>query len=79
MGATSADTVCSIRAHWQVPFEAFVKWWKYKKQEYRRDLKNRVSTVFRLVDVDGSGELSKKEVAKMYRAVARPCCLSALL
>lgn len=55
----------------QVEFEPFCKWWKYKKQEYRRDLKNRVKTVFALVDSDGSGELSKNEVNKMYEIVLK--------
>lgn len=43
----------------EVSFERFVKWWKYKKQEYRRDLAKRVEEVFKIVDSDGSGELEK--------------------
>jgi calmodulin len=46
-----------------VTFPAFAKWWKYKQQEYRRDLRKKVREVFMTVDEDGSGVLDKDEVA----------------
>ena len=55
----------------EVTFERFAKWWKQKKQEYRRELRKRVKEVFELVDTDDSGELSKSEVKKLHSKVLR--------
>ena len=55
----------------EVSFERFVKWWRYKKQEYRRDLAKRVEDVFHIVDSDGSGQLEKNEVKQIYSKVLK--------
>lgn len=55
----------------EVTFERFVKWWRYKKQEYRRDLAKRVEDVFKVVDADGSGQLEKSEVKQIYSKVLK--------
>eukprot|EP01052_Picozoa_sp_SAG31_P015669 SAG31_NODE_1013_length_10376_cov_9.342220_8_plen_212_part_00 len=53
----------------EVGLEAFAKWWKYKQQEYRRDIRKKVREVFQLVDEDGSGVLDKGEVALLQKKV----------
>ena len=55
----------------EVTFERFVRWWRYKKQEYRRDLRKKVIQIFSLVDEDGSGELDKAEVHKLSDKVLK--------
>ena len=55
----------------EVSFERFAKWWKHKKQEYRRDLAKHVNDVFALVDSDGSGELSLSEIKKLHAKVLK--------
>ena len=54
-----------------VTFERFARWWRYKKQEYRRDLRKKVIEIFSLVDEDESGELDKAEVHKLSDKVLK--------
>ena len=50
----------------EVDFNAFSKWWRYKKQEYRREIRKNIRLIFDTVDEDGSGELNKQEVKKLH-------------
>ena len=68
---TTAMTKMDPEMNGEVTFERFVKWWRYKKQEYRRDLAKRVEDVFKLVDSDGSGQLDKGEVKQIYSKVLK--------
>jgi Ca2+-binding EF-hand superfamily protein len=54
-----------------VTFDAFAKWWKYKTQEYRRDVRKKVAEIFALVDEDHSGILDKQEVGLMSKKIAK--------